>query len=264
MAFCSLSICTKAIADQHLPTINPNLQITDPVGTIDLNPTINLSNQGGVIPSRGQDMIEEVVSTSSSNNGGQEKTPGKSNTTTSTIRTTGTISLSPFLTKCQDLDIDSIYVNESIDDFSLQQVSGCPGTKITNLFFTDQTAERLKDYGTEINVEFKLKGQPWQEFSESSPIKIPEEGYFMVRTNIVRDTEADDGDAFKLTAKAANDEVAEGYVTLVDPTDQSRLDAMDFASLIDAIETMNPDEMSPKEALEAIYALQALIDAKKE
>ena len=88
----------------------------------------------------------------------------------------------------------------------------------------------------------------------------------MVRTNIVSDIEADDGEAFKLTVRSQSNQVVIGMVTMVDPLESSVEalaetpveDAMDWSDMGEIIASLDLDDLSPKQALEVLYALQAI------
>ena len=88
----------------------------------------------------------------------------------------------------------------------------------------------------------------------------------MVRTNIVSDIEADDGEAFKLTVRSQSNQVAIGMVTMVDPLESPVEalaeapveDAMDWSDMGEIIASLDLDDLSPKQALEVLYALQAI------
>ena len=167
---------------------------------------------------------------------------------------------------CQGFAVDNVEAIEGEDEYSNQMVTGCAGTLITNLYFSDGTAKRMEDYGTLASAQYKLEDQPWQEFVPSEPFRIPEEGYFMVRTNIVSDIEADDGEAFKLTVRSQSNQVAIGMVTMVDPLESPVEalaeapveDAMDWSDMGEIIASLDLDDLSPKQALEVLYALQAI------
>ena len=167
---------------------------------------------------------------------------------------------------CQGFAVDNVEAVEGEDEYSSQMVTGCAGTLITNLYFSDGTATRMEDYGTTAFAQYKLENQPWQEFVPSEPFRIPEEGYFMVRTNIVSDIEADDGEAFKLTVRSQSNHVAIGMVTMVDPLESPVEalaeapveDAMDWSDMGEIIASLDLDDLSPKQALEVLYALQAI------
>ena len=167
---------------------------------------------------------------------------------------------------CQGFAVDNVEAVEGEDEYSSQMVTGCAGTLITNLYFSDGTATRMEDYGTTAFAQYKLENQPWQEFVPSEPFRIPEEGYFMVRTNIVSDIEADDGEAFKLTVRSQSNQVAIGMVTMVDPLESPVEalaeapveDAMDWSDMGEIIASLDLDDLSPKQALEVLYALQAI------
>ena len=167
---------------------------------------------------------------------------------------------------CQGFAVDNVEAVEGEDEYSSQMVTGCAGTLITNLYFSDGTATRMEDYGTTAFAQYKLENQPWQEFVPSEPFRIPEEGYFMVRNNIVSDIEADDGEAFKLTVRSQSNQVAIGMVTMVDPLESPVEalaeapveDAMDWSDMGEIIASLDLDDLSPKQALEVLYALQAI------
>jgi hypothetical protein len=167
---------------------------------------------------------------------------------------------------CQGFAVDNVEAVEGEDEYSSQMVTGCAGTLITNLYFSDGTATRMEDYGTLASAQYKLEDQPWQEFVPSSPFRIPDEGYFMVRTNIVSDDETDDGEAFKLTVRSQSNQVAIGMVTMVDPLESPVEalaeapveDAMDWSDMGEIIASLDLDDLSPKQALEVLYALQAI------
>ena len=163
---------------------------------------------------------------------------------------------------CQGFAVDNVEAVEGEDEYSSQMVTGCAGTLITNLYFSDGTATRMEDYGTLASAQYKLEGQPWQEFVPSSPFRIPNEGYFMVRTNIVSDDETDDGEAFKLTVRSQTNQVATGMVTMVDPVEApiaaSAEAAVDWSDMGEIVASLDLDDLSPKQALEVLYALQAI------
>ena len=159
---------------------------------------------------------------------------------------------------CQGFAVDNVEAVEGEDEYSSQTVTGCAGTLITNLYFSDGTATRMEDYGTLASAEYKLEGQPWQEFVPSSPFRIPNEGYFMVRTNIVSDIEADDGEAFKLTVRSNSNQIVTGMVTLVDPDAGVIEKAVDWSDMGEIVASLDLDDLSPKQALEVLYALQAI------
>ena len=159
---------------------------------------------------------------------------------------------------CQGFAVDNVEAVEGEDEYSSQTVTGCAGTLITNLFFSDGTATRMEDYGTLASAEYKLEGQPWQEFVPSSPFRIPDEGYFMVRTNIVSDIEADEGEAFKLTVRSNSNQIVTGMVTLVDPDAGMIEQAVDWSEMGEIVASLDLDDLSPKQALEVLYALQAI------
>jgi len=163
---------------------------------------------------------------------------------------------------CQGFAVDNVEAVEGEDEYSRQMVTGCAGTLITNLYFSDGTATRMEDYGTLASAQYKLEDQPWQEFVPSSPFRIPDEGYFMVRTNIVSDDETDDGEAFKLTVRSQTNQVATGMVTMVDPVEApiaaSAEAAVDWSDMGEIVASLDLDDLSPKQALEVLYALQAI------
>jgi hypothetical protein len=159
---------------------------------------------------------------------------------------------------CNGFSIDNVKVIEGVDKFSVQHVSGCPGTVITSLHFTDETATKAEDYGTIAHVQYKLSGQPWREFVINRPFAIPKDGYFMVRTNIVTDDIADDNEAFRLVVRSRENETAMGRIELLDPVGNGIQNAENWEDLVDALASLNPDEMSPKQALDALYVLQAI------
>ena len=163
---------------------------------------------------------------------------------------------------CQGFAVDNVEAVEGEDEYSRQMVTGCAGTLITNLYFSDGTATRMEDYGTLASAQYKLEDQPWQEFMPSSPFRIPDEGYFMVRTNIVSDDETDDGEAFKLTVRSQTNQVATGMVTMVDPVEApiaaSAEAAVDWSDMGEIVASLDLDDLSPKQALEVLYALQAI------
>ena len=163
---------------------------------------------------------------------------------------------------CQGFAVNNVEAVEGEDEYSRQMVTGCAGTLITNLYFSDGTATRMEDYGTLASAQYKLEDQPWQEFMPSSPFRIPDEGYFMVRTNIVSDDETDDGEAFKLTVRSQTNQVATGMVTMVDPVEApiaaSAEAAVDWSDMGEIVASLDLDDLSPKQALEVLYALQAI------
>ena len=163
---------------------------------------------------------------------------------------------------CQGFAVDNVEAVEGEDEYSSQMVTGCAGTLITNLYFSDGTATRMEDYGTLASAQYKLEDQPWQEFVPSSPFRIPDEGYFMVRTNIVSDDETDDGEAFKLTVRSQTNQVATGMVTMIDPVEApiaaSAEAAVDWSDMGEIVASLDLDDLSPKQALEVLYALQAI------
>ena len=80
----------------------------------------------------------------------------------------------------------------------------------------------------------------------------------MVRTNIVTDDIADDNEAFRLVVRSRENETAMGRIELLDPVGNGIQNAENWEDLVDALASLNPDEMSPKQALDALYVLQAI------
>jgi hypothetical protein len=162
---------------------------------------------------------------------------------------------------CQGFTVDNVEAVEGEVEYSNQTVTGCAGTLITQLYFIDGSATKGVDYGHTAQVQFKLPDQPWQEFTSGSPFRIPDQGYFIVRTDIVNDVEGDDGEDFKLAVHSEG-EVATGMVTLLDPVEApiaaSAEASLDWSDMGEIIASLDLDDLSPKQALEVLYALQAI------